>query len=90
MSLWLRQRCIYDCYKAARDVHETAALGCDAARQSCDLHRGSLALYRRWTDITTPATTSLVSAVPPEDVELYGIVPEWVMLRLKHLLNKDV
>ncbi len=41
-----------------------------------------------WTDITTPATVSLVSAVPPEDVELYGIVPEWVSLLLRLLFKK--
>jgi hypothetical protein len=29
-----------------------------------------------------------LSAVPPEGVELYGVVPEWVTLRLKLLLKK--
>ncbi len=32
--------------------------------------------------------TSLLSAVLPEDVELYGIVPEWLDLLLKLLLKK--
>jgi hypothetical protein len=73
------------CYKAARDLHEAAALGCDAARQRWDLDHGFLTLHRGSTDITTPATTSLMSAVSPEDVELYGIVREWVDLRLKLL-----
>ena len=77
----------YDCYEAARDLHEAAALGCDDARQRWDLDHGYLTLHRLWTDITTPATISLVSAVPPEDVELYGIVPEWVAIRLKLLLK---
>ena len=79
---------LYDCYKAARDLHEAAALGCDAARQRWDLDHGFLVLHREWTDISTPATTTLLSVVPPEDVELYGIVPEWVTLRLKLLLKK--
>jgi hypothetical protein len=39
-------------------------------------------------DITTPATISLVSAVPAEDVMLNGSVPEWGDLRLKHLFEK--
>ena len=47
-----------------------------------------MTLHRLWTDITTPATVSLVSAAPPADVELYGIVPEWVNLRLRLLFKK--
>ena len=66
-------------------MHEAAALGCDAAWQRWDLDHGYLTLHRLWT---TPATVLLVSAVPPEDVELYGIVPEWVNLRLRLLFKR--
>ena len=69
-------------------MHEAVALGCDAARQRWDLDHGYLTLHRRLTEITTPAAASLVSAVPPADLELYGIVPEWVDLRLKLMFKK--
>ena len=40
-----QSRTLYDCYKGARNLHEAAALGCDAARQRWDLDHASMVFW---------------------------------------------